>query len=432
MELPAIRRRSRLDYQPWVLYYQLCDGDLTGDVPKMQRMLRVGEAFRPAAPVDDLELFAGRESQRSEVIGAVTQIGYHVALYGERGVGKTSLARVLALIFDQPELGAGFRSAMVNCNTDSTFDSLWETIFRRLALEAIELTPEGVRSTLEGIKERPLIVIDELDRLEDNESLTLLADTIKTLSDHAIAATLVLVGVASSIDELIGEHASIIRNLAQIEMPRMVAEELRGVLQKGCAHAGLTIDAEAEEMIVRLSEGLPHYTHLLGYRSAERAVQDDRTLITTGDVSAAIPKAVAGHTIQNDYVRAVRSSQPGNLYREVLLACAVAPKNKLGYFTSGQVRDPLEIIVGRRLEIPAFAKHMNEFLSIERGSVIRREGKPRGYSYRFSDPMMQPYVVISALNDGLITEDQLKQLQVEVLAPSGRPQGDPSERGQLF
>jgi len=399
-------------------------------MPKMQRLILVGQAFRPAAPVDDLDLFAGREKQRSEVISAVTQIGYHVGLYGERGVGKTSLARVLALIFDQPEL-EGFRSVMVNCNTDSTFESVWEAIFRRLHAEPVELSPEGVRSTLEALDGQPVIVIDELDRLEDNESLTVLADTIKTLSDHAVRTTLILVGVARSLDELLGEHASIIRNIAQIEMPRMLPDELRGILQKGCAHAGLTIDSASEEAIVRLSAGLPHYTHLLGYRAAERAVQDDRSAVVLEDVRVAIPRAVDGHTIQNDYVRAVRSSQPGNLYREVLLACALAPKDDLGYFTSGQVRGPLETIAGRRLEIPAFAKHMNEFLSPERGSVIRREGKPRGYSYRFSDPMMQPYVVMRSLSDNLISDDRLSELQAQAPTVTA-PQVDPSAHGRLF
>jgi tRNA A37 threonylcarbamoyladenosine biosynthesis protein TsaE len=405
---------------------------MTPELSKTQRIFRVGQVFRPAAPVDDLELFAGREQQRSEVVGAVAQIGYHVGLYGERGVGKTSLARVLASIFDDLNLD-GFRSVMVNCYTESTFASLWADVFRRLEIDSGEFTPEGVRSALEALGGRVLVVVDELDRLEDDDALTLLADTIKTLSDHAVGATLILVGVATSLDGLIGEHASIVRNLAQIEMPRMRPDELRGILQKGCEHTGLSIETAAEDTIVRLSEGLPHYTHLLGYRSAERAVQDDRDVITLGDVSAAIPRAVEGHTIQNDYHRAIRSSQPGNLYREVLLACALAPKDQLGYFTSGQVREPLEVIAGRRLEIPAFAKHMNEFLSPERGSVIRREGKPRGYSYRFSDPMMQPYVVMSSLNTGLVTDVQLRALQERFASiPHASLPDNPGERGQLF
>jgi Cdc6-like AAA superfamily ATPase len=384
------------------------------EMSKDQRLMRVAQAFRPAAPVDDLELFAGREAQRQEIVGAIAQAGYHVALYGERGVGKTSLARVSVELFDRPG-GVRFRSAMINCHTDDNFDSLWQTIFKRLgrSLDGEKLAPEDVRYEIEELDLPALIVIDELDRLEDDPSLTLLADTIKTLSDNAVPSTLVLVGVANSIGELIGEHESIVRNLAQIEMPRMKAEELRGVLRKGCEHAAIGIEDGAVDRIVALSEGLPHYTHLLGFRAAERAVQEDRDTVTLHDLDEALPRAVKGHTIQSEYVKAVRSSQPGNLYREVLLACAVAPKNGLGYFTSGQVREPLAVIAGRRLDIPAFSKHMKEFLDPRRGSVLRREGKPRGYSYRFSDPMMQPYVVMSSLTDGLIANEQLSRLQGE-------------------
>jgi Cdc6-like AAA superfamily ATPase len=338
----------------------------------------------------------------------------------------------LAELFDQP--GAlRFQSAMVNCHTDDNFDSLWRTIFKRLGktLEDEKLAPEDVRYEIEQLESPALIVIDELDRLEDDPSLTLLADTIKTLSDNAVPSTLVLVGVANSIGELIGEHESIVRNLAQIGMPRMKPEELQGVLRKGCEHAAIGIEDSAVDRIVALSEGLPHYTHLLGFRSAERAVQDDRDTVTLEDVDEALPRAVEGHTIQSEYVKAVRSSQPGNLYCEVLLACAVAPKNSLGYFTSGQVREPLEVIAGRRLDIPAFSKHMKEFLDPNRGSVLRREGKPRGYSYRFSDPMMQPYVIMSSLTDELITNEQLSHLQGEA-RKDAEPESEAQVRGQLF
>ncbi len=402
---------------------------MTPEISKTQKLILVGEAFRPAAPVDDLELFAGREKQRGEVISAVSQVGYHVGLYGERGVGKTSLARVMASIFNQPGIRQ-FQAAMVSCHTDDDFESLWTNIFRRLGREIDNFTPEGVRYEVEQLDPPALIVIDELDRLEDDDALTRLADTIKTLSDNAVPTTMILVGVAGSIGDLIGEHESIIRNLAQIGMPRMEPNELRGILAKGCEHAGIRINEDAVDRIVSLSEGLPHYTHLLGHRAAERAVQEDRNTVALEDVETAIPRAVEGHTLQSDYVKAVRSSQPGNLYREVLLACAIAPKNSLGYFSSGQIRDPLEVVAGRRLDIPAFSRHMKEFLDPVRGSVLRREGKERSYSYRFSDPMMQPYVIMSSLTDELITPQQLGELQGK--AHDSKPEDEAYARGQRF
>jgi hypothetical protein len=41
------------------------------------------------------KLFAGRSEQVDQIIGAICQKGYHVVLYGDRGVSKTSLSNVL-------------------------------------------------------------------------------------------------------------------------------------------------------------------------------------------------------------------------------------------------------------------------------------------------------------------------------------------------
>lgn len=388
---------------------------MTTDLTRLQRLTLVSEAFTPGGPVDTYSLFSGRTTKIQDVLGAVTQKGQHVALYGERGVGKTSLANIVPEVFEliRP---SQLLTGKVNSNTDGGFSVLWRNIFRELGITdaPTDPTPEDVRYVLAQQDQPTLIVIDELDRLDDDEALSLLADTIKSLSDHSVPSTLVLVGVADSVGDLIGEHASIVRNLVQIEMPRMSLAELREIIAKGCKHSELTAASSAVSEIASLSEGLPHYTHLLSLHAAQRVVMDDRTEITKDDVTAAVPSAVSKHTLQSDYLKAVRSPRPVHLFREVLLACAFAAKNQLGYFAPGAVRDPLEIIAGRRLEIPAFSRHLKEFLGEEHAYVLQRDGLPRKYFYRFSDPIMQPYVILNGLSEKLVSAEQFNALkQVE-------------------
>lgn len=338
--------------------------------------------------------------------------GQHVGLYGERGVGKTSLATVLAEYFGDTGVEPGLSAVVVNCSTEDSFSTVWRNIFIELGIDdSGPISPELVRRRLQEFDRPALVVVDELDRLENDDALTALADTVKTLSDHAVSSTLVLVGVARSIGELVGEHASIVRALVQIEMPRMTRDELAEILITGCERAGLQPKGEAIDEITALSEGLPHYTHLLGLHAGQSAVQNDRTDVTLNDVRVAIPKAVARHTILSDYQQATRSARKDALFSEVLLACALAPKNQLGFFTSGSIRDPLEVIAGRRIEIPAFSNHLSQFLEPERGGVLQREGSSRRYFYRFSDPIFQPYVVLNGLSEGRVTQEQVRDLQ---------------------
>src|SRR5437868_76509 len=99
--------------------------------PKMVRFALLAESFTPSAPIDDAKLFAERPNQVIACMNALFQKGLHVALFGERGVGKTSLAKVLpALIRDSqlPRLDA----VRVDCNTNDDYRSIWRKVFREL------------------------------------------------------------------------------------------------------------------------------------------------------------------------------------------------------------------------------------------------------------------------------------------------------------
>jgi hypothetical protein len=126
-------------------------------------------------------------------------------------------------------------------------------------------------------------------------------------------------------------------------------------------------------------------------------------------VEQAIRKAISGaqQTLQRAYHTATTSPRSDNLYRQVLLACALAEADQLGYFAAAEVRDPLRRIMKKRYEIAAFSRHLAEFCADDRGSVLERTGVTRRYRFRFRNPLLQPFVIMEGLAQGLITRSDL-------------------------
>ena len=60
------------------------------------RSSKVSKVFTPGAPVSENDLFAGRRGEINKVFDAINQVGQHAVIYGDSGVGKTSLAKILA------------------------------------------------------------------------------------------------------------------------------------------------------------------------------------------------------------------------------------------------------------------------------------------------------------------------------------------------
>ena len=58
------------------------------------KRFEANDIFTPSTPVAIAELFAGRISQASKIVDAIGERGRHVGTYGERGVGKSSIAQI--------------------------------------------------------------------------------------------------------------------------------------------------------------------------------------------------------------------------------------------------------------------------------------------------------------------------------------------------
>ena len=391
-----------------------------GEPEQIERLQALTQAFRPAAPIDRQGLFSGRTRQLGDLFAVADQPGQHAVVYGERGVGKTSLVSVAAEVLG----AAGVVTARTTCDRSDDYETVWRKALgevrftvtrpgvgftgqaRDVAVPASQLlaadaTPHEVRRGLQLLASgrRVAIFIDEFDRLPADDDRLLFADTIKTLSDELPGSTVVLVGVADDVEDLIAEHQSIERALVQVHMPRMSPAELEEIVGGGIERARMTIARDAQETIARLAQGLPHYAHLLGQLSARNALEDLRTNVRLGDVQEAVAEALekTQQTVRDTYRRATEENGDAR-YRDVVLACALAEADEFGFFSVGDVH------VGEDLDA---ARYLDALADPEHGNLLQRRGaaNPR---YRFVNPLLQPYVLMRALSDGSVAPEVLQ------------------------
>lgn len=410
--------------------------------------IKAANVFHPRRPISTREFFAGRWEQLTTIADAVSQSGLHIIIFGERGVGKTSLANIIDPLLQVLESGMPSSArgeprliVKVNAIDGDQFGDIWKrafdevtwvnerptigfvatTIDNRVTLRQALGIPESpsmddVRRAL-GILKRSVFIFDEFDRGSANIKKAF-TDLIKTVSDYSIDSTIVIVGVSDTIDELIRDHTSIVRSITQIQLPRMAERELEDIIEKAAKALGVEFSPEAVALVVRISQGLPHYTHLVGLHATRETLNRLSTHVEVEDVHRSFKKAVkqAIQSIQSKHLQAVRSAHKDALYNEVLLACAIASstvKDALGYFHPSDVVDPLSVILRRdNVQIATFQKHINEFCEMARGPILHRHGKPRAYKYRFIDPLLPPYVFMTSVSDGRIDSKSLAELTV--------------------
>lgn len=411
-------------------------------MPNRLPLERVENAFLPAREITDPERFAGRLEQIEKCYLALLTEGANLALVGNRGIGKSSLARQIismatgsnALLernnipFDRK---LDFLTIYLACGTDventqhllekllSSHDCLASWVYDiptaktiltaykpKFGVLGIEL--KGEKSTQvqtesaapstdstsvftnvvaalaneQPAKDGILIVVDEFDQIQDKSGF---AGLLKSLATNVPSVRFCIVGVAHDLYELIEEHQSANRLFAGgvIPVPDMSDAELKEVIDIASKHIDHTIvfDPDAKKQVVRIAQGHPYMVHLLGKHALRSAWRTQSSAIHKKDVNATlslIAESGADPVLESRYKKAIASSPQRE---SVLRALARAEKGGESWTSDAY---PMAIKDG--VDNPSH--YVGNLVTDDYGAEIV---KVRDRYYRFRDSLFRVY-----------------------------------------
>lgn len=400
--------------------------------------------FTPAAAIEDSERFSGRQEQLDKVSLALQSDGTQIVIYGNRGVGKSSLARQLSalargdqMLIDRltlkPHQTPDFLVINIECE-DSISDI--KTLILRLLTEDSALAPwlpfRVERKTVTGeakggltvkilslggsmsetstlsrnelevdvyaafsnainfilesgvAKSGVLFIVDEVDRIKDRDEL---ASVIRSRGADT-RVKFAIVGVGTTPQELIRNHESIVRQISDgcVEMPPMSRDEQLEIFSK--AHQvldedGFRFDDAAQDWIIDVARGHPYYVHLLGKHSLLRAATAGRKTINRDMAQEALSEIAVNGTAriqESSYQKAI-----GHSYvRELILKTFASSVDE--EVNTSQVY-PI-ISTTRPMDVSTISVYVGNLASEKFGSVLE---KTRERHYRFRDSLFRAY-----------------------------------------
>jgi len=399
------------------------------DTQQQEKYALLNRVFTPASPILEKNLFAGRQKQVAKILSAITTPSQHAILYGERGIGKTSLANVipsyLGEITDQNAI-----VTKVICTRDEDFKSLWKSTFDQILLPRNqsqermgynyngeqenkivtqklsdyiqweeEITAKKIGELLGKLREcSMLFIFDEFDTIQNTATKRRFAEVIKTISDQSSGCTILLVGIGETITDLIGEHQSIERCLMQIPLQKMEDKELKEIIENGLSKLEISTENTIKEEIVKLSQGLAYYTHLLCRYILEDMIFQKKNLIGKNELTNGILRCVdnAQESIKNSYQLAVTSNK-STMFKDVLQACVLIKEDEYGTFKASDLQEPLSKIRGEEIRTEQYQHHIGKLCKQEKGSILKRVGTKGNHRYKFRNPLFKTYVQLKVI-----------------------------------
>lgn len=279
--------------------------------PLQEARLKLRDAFTPSQPVTDPRMFAGRVEVLNTLIRSIEEQRLHVVLYGDRGIGKTSLLHLLARLAGD----ARYLVHYASCGEESDFDTLVRAAAAEIPLLyhasyvpgsadaedgrtlASLLPPGPVTPRTAGdlfsrlTATRLLLIIDEFDRSTPGQFRRQVAELIKTLSDRSIPVQLVVAGVAANLTELLEAIPSIRRNILGLQVPLMQRSETVALIERADRASGVHFTPAAVDRIANVASGSPYLASLIGQHAGLATVERGALVVEPQDVVTAVSRA---------------------------------------------------------------------------------------------------------------------------------------------
>ena len=225
------------------------------DDTTFKKILR--DNLTPARAISDPAYLRGRAKLLQQIDWAFNSPGKHVFIFGERGVGKTSLAQSAASLHQS----ADAQPIQIACDQFVDFSKMVgdmargalpprEVIEQRLAQKKAGVNWFGISAEMQqGIKQgvlppveslndgvvllryiaqmhskEPVVIVDEFDQLRSIDDRKRFADLIKQVSDQGVAIRFIFCGIGRSLINLSAfiSQRTAISHLSQLIRSRMM------------------------------------------------------------------------------------------------------------------------------------------------------------------------------------------------------------------
>lgn len=407
----------------------------------------------PSSPINRLQALRGREEQITQITRAFHSPGRQIFIYGDRGVGKSSLALAVANYL-APE---DSRPIQIACNRGSFFTLIRSACQQLLGAMPIQES-NGSRGKLgfgaygfsaeleaslakrdvpqltdlnqavsvfrfcaESRMAEAVIIFDEFDDLASDDDRALFSDFIKQVGDQRIPVKLFFTGIGRALDELLAAHHSCYRYLATVDLQPLAWDGRLAIIDTAAEALGVTVEPSTRYRIAAISDGFPHYVHLI-CEKLFWAVEDDEQvkLITEPEhYLRSLAESVKDIEPFLKELYAIATQKYNNDYQEILWA--VADHHELKRRSSDIYQSYLEIMQQRSaqpLDRSKFNNRMGYLKNPSHGEILI--GSRQGW-YELREPILRGYIRLRAEYEGInLAKEHPRQQDARSLGLFGR------------